>query len=142
MGDAAGEELASTVRSTLEYKGVLQGIKAKLRASIYHILEDKTVGAPSEKPVDLILASELVREFLMHMDYSNTLSVFIDESGHPAQMYVDRNAVGGELGIDISGNEDNEDVPLLVLLVQYMKRMKEKYENELYSSLLGTLSLT
>ena len=51
-------------------------------------------------------------------------------------MYVDRNAIGGELGIDISGNEDNEDVPLLVLLIQYMKRMKEKYENELYSSLL------
>ena len=136
MGDEAVEELANTVRNTLEHKGVIQGLKAKLRASIYHILEDKTMNAPAEKPVDLILASELVREFLMHMDYSNTLSVFIDESGQPAQMYVDRNAIGGELGIDISGHDDNEEVPLLVLLVQYMKRMKEKYENELYSSLL------
>lgn len=70
------------------------------------------------------------------MQYGNTLSVFAEEAGQPSQMYVDRPSIASELGINITSAEENEQVPLLLLLVQYLKKVKDKYEEELYSSLL------
>ena len=70
-------------------------LKSQLRAEVYHTLEDKSFIASedaniTEKPRDVYLASELIRELLMSFGLNNSLSVFNEEMGQPAQMAVDR----------------------------------------------------
>ena len=51
-------------RQALEKKGVIKDLKARLRADVYQCLEDKSVKMP-EKPADVFLATELIRELLI-----------------------------------------------------------------------------
>jgi len=39
----SNEDLSLAVKAALERKGVLKDIRAKIRAEVYHTLEDKTV---------------------------------------------------------------------------------------------------
>lgn len=77
-----------------------------------------------EKPRDVYLASELIREYLINFRLDNTTSVFCEESGQPEQMVVDREFLAGELGLNAQGS--NEKIPLLVLLIQYLSKLKHE----------------
>ena len=121
-------ELTEAIYETLKRKGTLNKIKARLRAEIYNTIEDKSVAFP-EKPPEVYLASELIREYLMSFKLNSSLSVFNEEQGQPAEMTVDRTFIGAELGFNLLEEKDEaSQVPLLVLLVKHLMMQKEKLD--------------
>ncbi len=120
-------DLVSAVEETLKRRGILDKLKAKIRAEVFHALDDKDV-APvrtnHDPPQDLFIAMELVKDFLMLMKLDNTLSVFCEEMGQTMNMTVDRSFIGSELGVNSAGSD--ESVPMLVLLTQFMKKNREE----------------
>jgi hypothetical protein len=122
-------DLLEAVKATLNRRGVASSVKAQLRAEVFHTLDDKTVELP-EKPADVFISSELIREFLMQLNLRNTLSVFMEEIGQSNEMIPSRELISGELGINTL--ESDKNIPLLVQIVQYMMKAKG---NTLRSSL-------
>lgn len=114
-------ELASAVRAALARKGVLNVLKAKLRAEVFHVLENKQETMP-DKTKEVFIASELIRDFLVSMNLENTLSVFMEEMGQPQEARIDRQFITSEIGMSTS----NEEVPLLVMLVELLQNSKEQ----------------
>lgn len=128
---AASDDIASAVQEALQRSGAYRKIKAQIRAQVFQTLEDKTVAMP-EQPPDVFLASLLVRDFMSKFKLSNSLSVFCEEMGQPDEMRVDRELVGGELGLNTAGSDDN--MPLLLLLVQHLKAQRREFLEQIYSS--------
>ena len=131
--DNQGEDLHAVMLESLKKRGVLGKISANIRAEVFHTLEDKTVTMP-EKPLEIFLATELIREFLMNTELNSSLSVFNEESGQPAEMRVDREFLGGELGFNIMDEStSSRETPLLVLLVSHLlteRKRREAYADE------------
>lgn len=115
------ESIPRVVRECLERKGVMGDLKARIRAEVFHALEDKASPCPS-KPRGVFLASELIRDYLQSFELRSTNAVFIEESGQPVEMLIDRHFLGEELGVNLVGA--SEDVPLLVLLIEHLTRLK------------------
>jgi hypothetical protein len=96
-------------------------------------LEDKSFALPN-KPPEIFLASEMIREFLINLGLDNTLSVFNEEIGQPFEMRVDRELIAGELGLNILGS--SAKVPLIVQIIQYLMKNKDETLNKLNDTLL------
>ncbi len=114
-------DLTEAIREALDRKGISSKIKSQLRAEVYHTLEDKSVPIP-EKPKDVFIASELIRELMMSFRLQNSLSVFCEEFGQPSEMNVDREFIGGELGLNVLGSD--EKIPLLLQIIQHLCKTK------------------
>ena len=61
---------------SLENKGVLSQLKAKLRAEIFEVLEDNSYEKPRLSQENLLL-NELIREYLEFNHYKYSKSVFL-----------------------------------------------------------------
>ena len=122
--DSDLNDLPGLIRANLERKGILRELKAKLRAEVYHMLEDKSIPCPSKGEGSIFLAYELIRDFLQTFQLRNTESVFNEESGQPRESRVDRHFIGEELGINLIDDE-SKDIPLLVMLVDHLLRLKK-----------------
>ena len=80
---ASLDDLKNVLRETLESKGVLGEIRAKIRAEIFTALDaDTGAGKPKLSNENLII-NEMIREYLEYNKYYNTLSVLMSESGQP-----------------------------------------------------------
>ena len=66
----------------------------------------------------------------MSSKLESSLSVFNEEMGQPAEMMVDREFVGAELGFNMIDEKGTGSVPLLVLLIQRLLQEKEKREHD------------
>jgi lisH domain-containing protein FOPNL len=130
-------DLTGAVKEALTRRGVYSSIKAKLRAEVFHALQDKTISMP-DKPQDVFLATELIRDFLNVLHFDNSSSVFCEESGQPPQMAVDRAFLSNELGFNLTSNEGqaSSGVPLLVLLINQLRRIKDQHDVDLMSSMV------
>jgi hypothetical protein len=129
---ATSDDLVSAVEGALRRSGAYRKIKAQLRESVFHALEDKTVPMP-EKPMNVFLATELVRDFLVRFKLNNTLSVFCEEMGQTEATDVDRGLMGDELGLDVLSSDEN--MPLLLLFVQHMKTQRAEFLHQVCSSM-------
>jgi hypothetical protein len=128
-------DLTGAIKEALIRKGTYATLKAKLRAEVFHALEDKTVTMP-EKPMDVYVATELIRDYLQILNLDNTNSVFCEESGQPPQMAVDRSFLSNELGFNLtSEGQASSKIPLLVLLINQLRRIKDQHNVDLMSSL-------
>lgn len=136
-GNMLGEEISletdlkSAIKEALDRKGVMKDMRARLRASVFHCLEDKSVPLPTKKSKDLYISTELVREFLISLNLENTLSVFCEELGQESEMNCDKEFIAGELGFNArarNGEENIDSIPLLTLLVQQARLNKDNYE--------------
>jgi hypothetical protein len=111
-------DLKSAVRDALERKGVIKDIRARLRASVFNCLEDKSTPSSANKSKDLYMSTELVRDFLVSMGLSSTLAVFCQELGETSEVNSDREFIAGELGFSISSQDEEvhgDSIPLLTL---------------------------
>ncbi|CEM39555.1 unnamed protein product [Vitrella brassicaformis CCMP3155] len=110
----AASELREALVESLESRGVLRDIKARLRAEICRVLDDPGQGRPSLPPENLII-NELIREYLEYNRYHQTLSVFLAESGQPETPPFDRRFLATELRLE----EDfrTQSLPILYGLV-------------------------
>lgn len=65
------EDLKNVLRETLEQKGVLNEVKAKIRAEIFTALDGDNAGKPPLSNENLII-NEMIREYLEYNKYYNT----------------------------------------------------------------------
>ncbi|EAN97388.1 putative LisH domain-containing protein FOPNL [Trypanosoma cruzi] len=87
MAMARQESLKEAMREVLETKGVMDHVKAELRAAIFHALQDSSAhedGASSNRPPvppENLLLNELIKEYMAFNGMEHSLSVFRVESG-------------------------------------------------------------
>jgi lisH domain-containing protein FOPNL len=130
--DAAALDLKGAIINSLESKGVITEVKARIRAEIYQCFESQESGLleRSPKPHDLFIACELMRDLMVTLDYKNTMSVFSLESGQPPEMRVDREFILSELGM---ASNESPDFPILFLIIRFLKDLKENRIEQLNS---------
>nr|XP_044986393.1 centrosomal protein 20 isoform X6 [Jaculus jaculus]XP_044986395.1 centrosomal protein 20 isoform X6 [Jaculus jaculus]XP_044986396.1 centrosomal protein 20 isoform X6 [Jaculus jaculus] len=71
---AAVAELKAVLKDTLEKKGVLGHLKARIRAEVFNALDDDCEPRPSLSHENLLI-NELIREYLEFNKYKYTASV-------------------------------------------------------------------
>ncbi|ELK33292.1 LisH domain-containing protein FOPNL [Myotis davidii] len=75
-------ELKAVLKDTLEKRGVLGHLKARIRAEVFKALDDESEPRPTLSHENLLI-NELIREYLEFNKYKYTSSVLIAESGQP-----------------------------------------------------------
>uniref|UniRef100_A0A8C1BKT2 Centrosomal protein 20 n=1 Tax=Cyprinus carpio carpio TaxID=630221 RepID=A0A8C1BKT2_CYPCA len=90
-------ELKSALRETLEARGVLGQLKARIRAEVFSALDDESAPRPPLSHENLLI-NELIREYLEFNKYRYTASVLTAESGQP-EVPLDREFVASELNV-------------------------------------------
>ena len=76
------DQLREALWNTLENNGTLGEVRARVRAEIFHALEQDTAPKP-KLPHDNVVINELISEYLSFNGYAHSLSVFRAESGQP-----------------------------------------------------------
>mmetsp|Transcript_18027 Transcript_18027/g.57655 ORF Transcript_18027/g.57655 Transcript_18027/m.57655 type:complete len:191 (-) Transcript_18027:562-1134(-) len=118
-GVASLVELKDALRETLEARGSLGAVKARLRADIFHALDEQDSAAPKLSNENLLI-NELIREYLQFNEYRHTLSVLVPESGQPEEPAFTRDFLRSQLGI--RPGEDSGRVPLLYLAMAKLQQ--------------------
>eukprot|EP00320_Phaeocystis_rex_P014607 CAMPEP_0119091714 /NCGR_PEP_ID=MMETSP1178-20130426/157232_1 /TAXON_ID=33656 /ORGANISM="unid sp, Strain CCMP2000" /LENGTH=189 /DNA_ID=CAMNT_0007075241 /DNA_START=25 /DNA_END=590 /DNA_ORIENTATION=- len=116
------DDLTSIVTSTLEARGVLNKIRAELRANVFSAIQEQQ-GAPdsaTNPALEMLqrtshgqLAAKLMHELLLSCSLDYSLAVLLPEAGLTKLELPDRQALAGSLGLDAAGEE-----PLLAQLVR------------------------
>ena len=116
------DELTSIVTSTLEARGVLNKIRAELRANVFSAIQEQQ-GAPDSASNPALeslqrtghgqVAAKLIHELLLSCSLDYSLAVLLPEAGMTDKELPDRQALAGSLGLDAAGEE-----PLLAQLVR------------------------
>ncbi|CCI46870.1 hypothetical protein ABG067_000165 [Albugo candida] len=115
-------ELKEVLKETLETRGCLGQIKARIRAEIFSALDDQSIPKPELSNENLIL-NELIREYLEYNGYRHALSVFLPESGQPTEKAFPRSFLSSELGV----REDARftQIPLLYNILFILQQRRE-----------------
>ncbi|XP_074741587.1 centrosomal protein 20 isoform X3 [Strix uralensis] len=100
-------ELKAVLKDTLEKRGALGQIKARIRAEVFNALDDQSEPRPPLSHENLLI-NELIREYLEYNKYKYAASVLTAESGQP-EVPLDRQFLAKELNIV----EDANGKPLL-----------------------------
>ncbi|XP_061588786.1 lisH domain-containing protein FOPNL [Cololabis saira] len=108
-------ELKCAVRETLESRGVLDQLKARIRAEVFSALDEPREPRPQLSHANLLL-NELIREYLEFNRYRYTASVLTAESGQP-EAPLDRQFLANQL--KVSEDASSKSVPLLYGLVSH-----------------------
>ncbi|KAJ0408674.1 hypothetical protein ATCC90586_007700 [Pythium insidiosum] len=113
------DDLKTVLKDTLEARGSLGQIKARIRAEIFSALDDHTVPKPKLSNENLII-NELIREYLEYNGYRHAHSVFLAESGQPVNPPFHRDFLAKELHV----REDQRfsHVPMLYGIVNSLQR--------------------
>jgi len=90
--------LKNVLRDTLEQKGVLNEVKAKIRAEIFTALDSENAGKPALSNENMII-NEMIREYLEYNKYYNAASVLMTETGQPHEPPFDRQYLQKKFGI-------------------------------------------
>ena len=120
------EELKNALKETLEQKGVLNEIRARMRQSIFEAIESDDKPQPKLSNENLII-NTLIKEYLDYNNYLHTSSVFQAESGQPKDK-LDRNFVVSQLNI-VETNQ-SQKVPLLYSILFGLQKEEEKFNEE------------
>nr|XP_044986390.1 centrosomal protein 20 isoform X2 [Jaculus jaculus] len=123
---AAVAELKAVLKDTLEKKGVLGHLKARIRAEVFNALDDDCEPRPSLSHENLLI-NELIREYLEFNKYKYTASVLTAESGQPV-VPLDRQFLIREL----HAFEESKDsaMPLLYgILAHFLHGTKAGIQN-------------
>ncbi|XP_056606549.1 lisH domain-containing protein FOPNL [Triplophysa dalaica] len=119
---ATTTELKSALRETLEARGVLQQLKARIRAEVFSALDDQSAPRPPLSHENLLI-NELIREYLNFNKYRYTASVLTAESGQP-EVPLDRQFIANEL--NVAEDSSSKTVPLLYGLLHHFLGSKDE----------------
>ncbi|KAL1273251.1 hypothetical protein QQF64_029113 [Cirrhinus molitorella] len=106
-------ELKSALRETLEARGVLGQLKARIRAEVFSALDDQSTPRPPLSHENLLI-NELIREYLEFNKYRYSASVLTAESGQP-EVPLDREFMANEL--NVAEDSSAKAVPLLFIML-------------------------
>ncbi|XP_074648469.1 centrosomal protein 20-like [Tubulanus polymorphus] len=112
---ASIQELKEVVKETLENRGVMGQLKARIRAEVFNALDDHTESRPPLSNENMLI-NELIREYLEFNKYKYSASTLLAESGQP-QTPLDRQFLSNEL--NIMEDRDTATVPLLYSVVSH-----------------------
>jgi len=119
---ASLDELKQALLETLENRGVLGQVKAKVRAEIFAALDDEHAQRP-ELPRENAVINELIREYFEYNGYHHSLSVMLPESGHPEERQFNRPFLADELRLQ--EDERSRSLPLIYALVGGLRSTTE-----------------
>ncbi|XP_065663606.1 centrosomal protein 20 [Hydra vulgaris] len=123
---ASLEDLKNVLKDTLNHRGVLNQIRARIRAEVFSALDDKTVPPPVLSNENLLI-NELIREYLEFNKYKYTEAVLLSESGQPKEP-IDREFLANEL--HIREDSTSSKLPILYGLISSFLQQKQ-YKDEL-----------
>ncbi|XP_028829662.1 centrosomal protein 20 [Denticeps clupeoides] len=112
---ASVADLKEVLTETLESRGVLGQIKARIRAEVFHALDDQREQRPPLSRENLLI-NELVREYLEFNKYRYSASVLSAESGQP-EVPLDRHFLTSEL--NVIEDPSTQKLPLLYSLISH-----------------------
>ncbi|NP_001006170.1 centrosomal protein 20 [Gallus gallus] len=116
-------ELKAVLKDTLEKRGALRQIKARIRAEVFNALDDQSEPRPPLCHENLLI-NELIREYLEFNKYKYSASVLTAEAGQP-EVPLDRQFLVKELNIVEDAN--GKSVPLLYgIISHFLHRGKEE----------------
>ncbi|XP_035876791.1 centrosomal protein 20 isoform X3 [Phyllostomus discolor] len=123
---ATVSDLKAVLKDTLEKRGVLGHLKARIRAEVFNALDDENEPRPTLSHENLLI-NELIREYLEFNKYKYTASVLIAESGQPV-VPLDRQFLIRELNA-FEESKDNT-IPLLYgILAHFLHGIKDGIQN-------------
>ncbi|CAK8698335.1 centrosomal protein 20-like [Clavelina lepadiformis] len=105
--------LKQALTETLDNKGVLNELKARIRAEVFHAIEDPTTVKPQLSNENLLI-NELIREYLIFNNYKYTDSVLLAETGQSG-VQLERSFLCQELKVQDS--DESAKLPLLYSLL-------------------------
>lgn len=108
---ASVNELKEVLKETLEEKGVLSQIRARIRTEIFNTLNDGSAGNRPKPSMENEIINELIRDYLKFNHYDHTLAVFLPESGQPTTPPYDRGFITKKL--KIVEDKNSQELPLL-----------------------------
>ena len=82
---ATAAQLHDAVVATLKETGRYEKIKAGIRQELFNLLTGGDHPDSSSISKENFLINELIREYLQFNGYTNSLSVFMRETGHPEE---------------------------------------------------------
>jgi len=128
------DDLKSALTESLEQQGVMQRLRANVRAEVFKILQDdhmrggrgndatsSHVGSPPLSNENLLI-NELIREYLCFNKYDFTHSVLLSEAGQPHQA-LDRQFLTQELNLRetasscVRASDTGQPIPLLYSII-------------------------
>nr|CAB3246796.1 lisH domain-containing protein FOPNL-like [Phallusia mammillata] len=120
---ATVDALKKALTDTLETKGVMGELKARVRTEVFRALDDPTATKPKLSNENLLI-NDLIREYLIFNDYKYTDSVLVAETGQP-EVQLHRDFLCQEL--NVADTESSAKVPLLYsLLDSFMHQQSAK----------------
>ncbi|XP_065540270.1 centrosomal protein 20 isoform X2 [Lathamus discolor] len=120
---ASVAQLKAALKETLERKGALGQIKARIRTEVFNALDDQNEQRPPLTRENFLI-NELIREYLKYNKYNNAAHVLTAESGQP-EVSLDRQFLVEELNI-VEGT-NGKSVPLLYgMLSHFLRDGKEE----------------
>ncbi|XP_053936993.1 centrosomal protein 20 isoform X3 [Cuculus canorus] len=123
-------ELKAVLRDTLEKRGALGQIKARIRAEVFNALDDQSEPRPPLSHENLLI-NELIREYLDYNKYKYAASVLTAESGQP-EVPLDRQFLAKELNIVEDANGKSVRPLLYGIISHFLHGGKEdSYQNAL-----------
>ncbi|KAG1930663.1 lisH domain-containing protein FOPNL [Rhinichthys klamathensis goyatoka] len=121
-------ELKSALKETLEARGVLGQLKARIRAEVFSALDDQNTPRPPLSHENLLI-NELIREYLEFNKYRYTASVLTAESGQP-EVPLDRQFMANEL--NVAEDSSAKAVPLMYGLLHHFLSSKDEHKGKLF----------
>ncbi|XP_069761802.1 centrosomal protein 20 isoform X2 [Narcine bancroftii] len=119
---ATVSELKAVLKETLEKRGVMGQLKARIRAEVFSALDDQSEPRPPLSHENLLI-NELIREYLDFNKYKYTASVLTAEAGQP-EIPLERQFLVNEL--NIVEDSSIKTIPLLYgILAHFVNENKE-----------------
>jgi lisH domain-containing protein FOPNL len=121
---ATVDDLKAVLKETLESRGVLGQIRARIRAEVFNALDEQSESLPPLSNENMLI-NELIREYLDFNRYRYTCSVLMSETGQPREP-LDRQFLASEL--NLSQDELSSSVPLLYGILAHFMNGRKKGE--------------
>lgn len=112
---ASIDDLKTVLKETLDNRGVLNQMRARIRAEVFSALDDQIESKPILSNENMLI-NELIREYLEFNMYKYSNTVLLAESGQPKEP-IDRNFLAAEL--NITESVSSKKLPILYGLVSF-----------------------
>ena len=116
------EDLKAVLKETLENRGVLNQVRARIRAEVFKALDEDTEERPSLSNENFLI-NELIREYLDFNKYNYTKSVLTVECGQPSEK-VDRRFLLQQMNMEET--QDSVKMPLLYGILSHFLQKEQK----------------
>eukprot|EP00667_Euglena_gracilis_P027071 EG_transcript_33160 len=114
-GASGEEEVAAVLKDVLDSTGVLDSVRAQIRAQVFKCLDQQWAAKP-QLSTDNLLINELIRDYLEYNRYLHTADVLQHETGQPAER-IPRPVLAAELKFQ----HTDQQLPLLYGILAYLR---------------------